>query len=181
MDIQVLLMILEGFELAVAKHYRRLAEGYASDREASYVFYKMYLEEKAHASLIRYAKRMVRNAPDLFGPATADRTELQNVTACVNALLDRTRLQPLDEAVRTAAEIEMSASEYHYRTAIIESYPNVSRLLRGLGTADRDHVGNLWDFGIRRDFLQKEHAPPFIGEQPESPSAAETSGASGGT
>jgi hypothetical protein len=173
MDIQVLLKMLESFESAVAKHYRRLAEGYASDRDASFLFYKMYLEEKAHASLVRYERRLIRNAPDLFGPATADLTELENVTAYVNALMDRANLQPLDEAVRSAAEIENSASEYHYRTAIVEAYPAVARLLRGLGTADREHVGALWEFGVQRGFLSEEARPPFVGRREET---AEVSG-----
>jgi hypothetical protein len=172
-DIQVLLKTLEGFESAVAKYYRCLAEGYASDREAAFLFYKMHLEEKAHASLVRYEKRLIRNAPDLFGPATADLTELENVTAYVNALMGRATLQPLDEAVRSAAEIENSASEYHYRTAIVEAYPNVARLLRGLGTADREHVGALWEFGIKRGFLDEGARPPFIGRRDEAGDARE--------
>ena len=64
--IQSVLRHLEEFEKQMGKLYRCLNERFQEDEEAAFVFYRLNVDEKAHASLIQYQRRLVQQNPELF-------------------------------------------------------------------------------------------------------------------
>ena len=144
---------LERFEGGVAKLYARLSEAHAQDPEAASLFYKLSLDEKNHASLIQYQRRLIKQNPDLFEALEFDVAAIEMATVYVEGILARRELPGLRDAVALAAGIEGGAAETHFRAALLQAAPEMSRLMRGLGDSDRLHADTLQAFGIRRGFL----------------------------
>jgi hypothetical protein len=154
---------LERFEGSVAKLYARLSEAHAQDQDAASLFYRMSLDEKNHASLIQYQRRVIKQNPDLFDALDFDVAAVEMATAYVEGLLDRRELPGLRDAVALAAGIESGAAEAHFRAALLQAAPDLSKLMRGLGDSDRLHADTLHAFGVRRGFIQPQAAAGGVG------------------
>ena len=152
---------LEDLELRLAKLYRLFSEKFEDDAEAAFVFYRMSLDERSHASLIRYESRLVKQNPKMFPPVRFDLDEILAEKVQLNRILDRFGVLGLQEAVCTSLDIEGFAAESHCRSAVAASVPELGRLLASLGAADKAHVKQLKDFAGQRGFSWKaEDARP---------------------
>ena len=114
---------------------------------------RLYLDEKAHLSIVQYQKRLVRQNPKLFGEVAMDAGEVAQLAQRVDEFLWSKRTLSLRQAVWMALEFEESAAENHFKTAIQQANPGVSSMIRGLGQSDEHHLAGLRDFATRRKFL----------------------------
>lgn len=146
MNIQSLFKPLEEVERSLAQLYRKWSDTFAPGSEESMLFYKMSMEEKAHVSLVQYQKRLVRQNPAMFEDVPISMADIEQLTAQVNHLLSSPRPVTVKSAVEMAIQIEESAAEYHTRSAIVASRPEMGSLIRSLARADRQHVEGLREF-----------------------------------
>lgn len=153
MHVQAAFNELEHFEVEIAKLYGWLAQVYAHDIEAAVVFFRMHLEEKSHASLVRFQRRLARQNPKLFGDVDLDLGILRDTRGIVHALQADPNAPDLRTAVRAAFQIEISAAETHYRSSISPHCDGITHLLNGLSHGDRQHAAALEELGTKRGYL----------------------------
>ena len=153
MNLQSFFHELEEFELGAAALYLRLADTFAPDREASLIFYRLHLDEKGHAALVRFQKRLCRQNPKLFREIEVEPTDIAKASSKINAILGKSNLPDVPDAVTSSLEIEWGAAETHYHTAIRQSYEGINHLLHGLTFADNNHVTALRELGLKRQYM----------------------------
>ncbi len=154
MNLQNLFRLLEDLEGQMASLYRLYSEFFAPDEEASQLFYKLSLDEKSHGSVVQYEKRLFKQNPRLFADVAMDLDALRAECERVKTLRSVRKAPKLQEAVKTALELESGAAERHYRLAMREANPEVARVLNSLGTADKQHGETLEEFAVKRGFLK---------------------------
>lgn len=152
MNLQSLFKHLEEMERALARLYLWFSEIFASDRGAVALFYRMSLEEKAHASTVQYLKRVVRRDPRLFEDVSVDFDELVAIGARATAILDKRGTLTLEKALKLALSFEESSAEYHYRNAILYANPDLAALMKSLAGGDKQHLAGLRDFARARGY-----------------------------
>lgn len=150
MHIDAVLRKLGELERSLADLYGSWSELFAADEEAAFVFFKMTGEEKAHAGLVDYQRKLVQNSPALSVDVQFDLTEVEAVLARAKTLRKTTVPPTVAEALGEALRIERSAAESHCRNALKLASPGVARLLDALGAEDKLHVARLADLAARR-------------------------------
>ena len=160
MDIQQILRPLQQFEEKLGELYSWFAQVHAIDLEFAAVFNRLAMEEKSHAAQLDYHRRLARQNPKLF-----DRVDLD--LAVVLAALERVeqvRSEPapptIAAAVGLALELESGAADYHFRNALAQLNPEVSRLLGSLGRGDQVHYQRLLELAQRRGLLGPDTPVP---------------------
>lgn len=170
---------IEKLELKIADLYEWFSLNMNSDPEAAAFFFRMSVDESAHANLVKYQRRLVTQNMKLFGDITIDIEGIRKVIAQVDAV--RSGNPPtVAEAFRIALEIETSAAETHYLTAIKEAAAGISGLLSSLGALDCAHCGVFEEFAKNRGYaaatdslkIISDYAAPAP-ETPHVPEAAE--------
>jgi rubrerythrin len=146
MNIQSLFKHLDDMERVLGRLYLWFSEIFAADPGAVALFYRMSLEEKAHASTIQYLKRVVRRDPKLFQDVEVDFEEVQAICARASAILEKSVTMTLEKALKLALSLEESSAEYHYRNAILYANPDLAALMKSLASADKQHLMGLRDF-----------------------------------
>jgi rubrerythrin len=141
---------LTELERSLAELYGAWAEAYEGDREAAFVFFKMSSEEKGHAALIDYARRFVQKDPKLGGDVDIDLSLVQGMINKVRVLRENGAPPSVEKALEIALELESSAAESHYKSALKQVNPEMERLLRCLGGEDQAHLGRLKEFAVKR-------------------------------
>ena len=154
MRIEAVFRPLIDLERAIADLYARWSDVYEADREAAFLWAKMANEEKGHASLVDYERRVVQKNPKMSGEVDISLAEVESATEVARSCLHRQPLS-LEDAVRFAFDLETSAAESHYRNAIKLSHPELQRLLDSLGTEDRQHLDRLKSFAEKRGISLK--------------------------
>ena len=150
MHIDAVLRKLGELERSLADLYGSWSEVFAADEEAAFVFFKMKGEEKAHAGLVDYQRKLVQNSPALSVDVQLDLTEVDAALARAKALRTAAVPPTVAEALTEALRIERSAAESHCRNALKLANPGVARLLDALGGEDELHVARLADLAARR-------------------------------
>lgn len=108
MNVVSALELIENVELRAAFWYQTWAKRYELDQEASILLYKIYLEEKAHAQLAKYCKKLVakngKEFPQIIAPPI-DEAALE--------LIEKTAKQAktLKEALQAALHLELAVGE----------------------------------------------------------------------
>lgn len=153
MHIQKLFKPLEDLERNLSILYEKLSVHFAKDPDARVVFFRLHLEEKSHLALVQYQKRLVKQNPKKFGEIDLDLDDVVALAARVDELLWTKRFWSLREAVEVALAFERSAAEYHVRSALQRSAPDVASLIRNLGSGDHSHLAALKEFAVRRGFV----------------------------
>lgn len=142
-----LLNKLEALEEKLEDLYRFFSVTFIEEPETSAVFQKLSREEKSHQNLIQFQQRMVMKNQKAFKDVPVDLSDidaaLEKIVHARNSNLD------IHEAVAFAIEVETSAAENHYRTAMDLSNPEISQLLTKLNQADNNHVAFLKKFAAR--------------------------------
>lgn len=149
-EVVIILRHLEDVETRLAKLYKLFSEKFAEDAEAAFVFYRMSMEERSHASLIQYQLRLAKQNPKLFPAVPFDLDTTLAEKAKLTRILDRCGVLDLEGAVATGLQLETAYFESHCRAAAAASVPELSRLLASLGAGDEAHIKNLIDFAQRR-------------------------------
>ena len=72
MNVEAVFRPLSDLEKSLADLYSQWAAVFDSDREAAFLFVKMANEEKGHASLVDYQRRVIQKSPKLSGEVDAD-------------------------------------------------------------------------------------------------------------
>jgi rubrerythrin len=150
MHILTVLTLLEQMELSVGRLYRHFAEALAHDREASAFFFRLYIDERQHASIVRYQRKVAWQNPQLISAAPVDIQEVQAVIARTEELVQREGSPTLEEALTVAAELETGAAELHYRIAVRTNLATFNKTVSSLGIADKGHVERLAEFSYLR-------------------------------
>ena len=153
MNVEAVFRPLSDLEKAIGDLYAQWAAVFDGDREAAFLFVKMANEEKGHASLVDYQRRVVQRNPNVSGDVDIDLRAIEAALAEVQGLRDSASPPTLVEAVQIALRIETSAAESHDRNAIRQANPELERLLSCLGGEDRMHLERLKIFARSRGIL----------------------------
>lgn len=147
---------LEEFEQVMADLYRTLARLHGGDAEAEDLFDTLAKGEVSHRDIIRYERRLVHNNPDEFVRSDFDPGSIGEAAAKAQAATREAASLSLEQALRVSFEIESSAAEHHYQTAMAQSNPAVAAMVRQLDAYDKEHIEVLRAFAKKRGFaLQK--------------------------
>lgn len=120
-------------------------------------WWKLRIEERNHAALIRTAKDQF----DPVGkfPAELISTKLQELSACNNMLVDlivKYQAAPPNEseAFSVAFELEQSAGEMHYQKFMeqeLDSNSKLSRIFQQLNEHDKDHAERVRTYMVQHE------------------------------
>ena len=158
MHIEAVFRPLSDLEKSIGDLYAQWASVFDDDREAAFLFVKMANEEKGHASLVDYQRRVIQRNPALSGDVDVDLSVIEAAIRETRTLRESPVPPTLAEAVRTALWLETSAAESHYRNSLRNANPELERLLSCLGSEDRGHLGRLEAFAKSRGFTPEELA-----------------------
>ncbi|MGC8722715.1 MAG: hypothetical protein ACP5VF_02420 [Acidobacteriota bacterium] len=159
MDLQSLLKPLEELEESLGDLYEGFSRLFEEDEEAASLFYRMARDERSHAILIRYERRLLRQNK-IEVPTPLEQSHIREALARIRAF-SREAPPTLEEAIRFALEIENHDSENHTRFSKGVLPASLTRLLGRLGREDLRHYRNLLDFAGRR-------GKPFAGGEERS-------------
>ena len=73
-------------ELAVGRLYRHYSETLQGDPAASAFFFRLSMEERSHASIIRFKRKLAWQNPDQFMAASLDIHQIEEATRRADAL-----------------------------------------------------------------------------------------------
>ena len=160
MHILGVLDLLEKLETKISELYEWFSRTYAHDAGATSLFYRISIDEIAHANLVRYEKKLAVQNSKIFSEIHLDVVEISATLENVISVLSGTP-PSLEQAVKISLDIENSVAEAHYRNAIAKATPEISRLLKNLGGFDSRHIEVFSEFAESRGypFVPKSHPP----------------------
>lgn len=145
-NILTILNTLEELETAMRDLYKWLSTHFQDDESLSAFFRRMSAEEEAHAGLVRYQKRLVRQNPDSMDTVSVDFEEVREVIAFVQSHLTKKPDLTPREALKLATTLESLDEERLYRSVILETLPELETLIHNLTRNDAEHVHVLEQF-----------------------------------
>jgi len=143
MDVLKVITPLIEVESKMAELYSWFSYVFKTDPEISSLFYRMAAEEKSHASLIRYAKRVLIAEKSFYIDVELQVGDLQKVLAKIKETLAKHEAPSLEEAFRFAGWVETSCAENPLEFIMMDNYPQIAKLLTFLGKKDREHYNRL--------------------------------------
>lgn len=146
MDVLTALNDIEKLELKLSELYLHFSRLFSDDTAVASLFKKLSEEEQSHYDLVQYQKRLIRKNKELFKDVTIDVAEIRQVIDKADSLQNADPPLSVEEAVRSAIEIEKNAAEYHFRTAIQQANPDIAAFLKSLGGYDDGHARSLGEF-----------------------------------
>jgi rubrerythrin len=152
---------LEKLEAKMADLYEWFASIFAADSEAAEFFYRMSLDETAHANLVRYYRRIASKDAKLLREVILDVEPLTAAIESINA--DLLGPKPsLEEALKMAIDLEINAAESHAIAALATAAPGLAPLLSNLGALDSRHHRALEEFAAsgKSPFVSKAGPAP---------------------
>jgi rubrerythrin len=155
MTTQRLFSLLERLEAKMAELYRIYSELFATDAEASSLFFRLSMEEKCHVNIVMYERRLTKQNPRFFQKAVLDEEALSAECDRVEKLCNSKMTPALEDALWVALELESGAAEHHYRLSLLQSSPEAAKLLKGMAREDGQHLEALKTFAVERGFLEK--------------------------
>jgi len=150
MKILGVLGLLEKIELEMSELYERLSHAFENDAEASGLFFRMAMQERAHARLLRYGKNLARQAPGDFAEVEVDAAEIDRMLESVRTARVAAPPTSLQKAVALALRFEESPAESAHRSILMSSNLALSAVFRNLAVADEEHAAGLRAFAARR-------------------------------
>ena len=99
------------------------------DSEASGCFFELSIEEKSHADLLDYQLRLIRKSSVMFDDVEFDMESVNLLIAKIDSQIYSKEPDSLESALKFGMELENNALEYHHRTLIAESNPEVGDLI----------------------------------------------------
>jgi len=150
MQIQRVLAQLERVESEMARFYEWLSEVFASDGDASGLFFRMSLQEKSHAGLIKYGRKLVYRSPNEFEDVDFDETAVASLLESLGEFRADFPEPTLAEALFFAMKIEGHPAENGHRDVLAVSNPEISQMIKSLAIADEEHYRTLSTFAQAR-------------------------------
>ncbi|MCU0303373.1 MAG: hypothetical protein MUC56_04890 [Thermoanaerobaculales bacterium] len=141
---------LERVEGAMASLYEWLSEVFAADGEASGLFFRLSLQEKSHASLLRYGRKLVHRSPKEFDDVDLDGVAVDALLATVERFRAAAPVPSLADALFFAMRVECHPAEHGHREVLAASNPAISQIVRNLAIADEEHHQTLKVFAQQR-------------------------------
>ena len=151
MKIQEILSELERIESEMASLYEWLSNTFSRDSDAAGLFFRMSLQEKSHASLVRYAKKLVSRSPTEFHDVDFDGASVSELITAIRGFRDSHPEPTLTEALLFAIKVEDHPAENSHRDVIRNSNPEVGRIIESLALADDEHHRLLRAFALWRE------------------------------
>jgi len=143
MDIVKALTALKKLELKMQELYEFYNKTFSEDKEAAGFFFELSLEEKSHADLIAYQLRNIRQDRSKFNDVDFDIEPLKQFMGEVEAIISSEKPISLVDALKLSMDFECNALEYHCRTLIRKSNPELGELIDRLGSDDKLHYDKL--------------------------------------
>lgn len=150
MQVYQALAKLERIESMMAEFYEWLSEVFDTDSEASGLFFRMSLQERSHASLLRYGKKLAHRTPDDFEDVDFDADSAESLCDSVQEFREQTPDPSLADALFFAMKIECHPAENSHREVLAVSNPEISQMIKSLAIADAEHHETLKTFAMRR-------------------------------
>ena len=148
MDIIRALIRMEKIEEMAAELYKYYHLAFKVDKEASYVFYSMYIEEKGHMNLVHYVKRLVRQNPKNFENPALEPEDLDRILERLHSEIGKQGRFSLAEALHVTEELESGLCEGYLKYLLSANNDILSNLYGALG--DKSHVTKVSGFIKRR-------------------------------
>jgi rubrerythrin len=153
MKILNLLSSLEKIEMEMSGLYEWLSGVFSDDTEASGLFFRMAMQEKSHANLLRYGKKLVHQAPSDFGEVDFDPTAIDELLDAIRTAKDAAQPPTLEGALLMALQFEDSPAETAHRSILMSSNPGVKEVIQNLAAADEEHANGLKAFAKSRGLV----------------------------
>lgn len=145
MDIIKALDIIEKLELKLSELYDYFYKLFLDNKEISGLFFKLSIEEKGHADLVRFQRRIVIKNKDLIKDIDIDldTTFIHNIISKADSILKSSSKPTIEDALKLAIELENDSGEYHYKNFIKYKDHAFSLLLENLNKNDEDHIEQI--------------------------------------
>ena len=162
MNIDGMLRKAEALETQLGLLYEWLSTVLVESPAACGAFFRLSMEERSHANLVAYQRRMLSR--DLLGAGDQGLfdTLATRIDCLLHVIADFRAASPrptVAEAVRMAISLETSAVETVHRDAVAVACPELASLVSQLGADDRRHLQNLHDLVVEQDRAAKgDHA-----------------------
>jgi rubrerythrin len=153
MRITDVLSRLETVESTMAEFYEWLSEVFEADADASGLFFRMSLQEKSHASLLKYGRKLVNRNPEDFEDVEFDGASVDALLASVDSFRHDSQQPSLADALFFAMKIECHPAENAHREVLAVSNPEIGQIIRTLAIADDEHHRTLQAFAQTRAAL----------------------------
>jgi hypothetical protein len=137
---------LERVECTMADFYEWLSVVFESDPGASGLFFRMSLQERSHASLLRYGRKLVHRSPSDFEDVDFDGDSVDTLIAAIGDFRANAPQPTLVDAVFFAMKVECHPAENAHRDVLAVSNPEVGHIIRALAVADEEHHRTLRSF-----------------------------------
>lgn len=144
MDIIKALIRMEKIEEMAAELYKYYHLAFKADKQASYLFYSMHIEEKGHMNLVHYVKRLVRQNPRKFENPAVEPEDLDRILERLHSEIGKQGRYSLTEALRTAEELENGLCEGYLKYILSSNNPILTDLYSALG--EKSHVTKISEF-----------------------------------
>jgi rubrerythrin len=141
---------LESVESKMAEFYEWLSEVFETDADASGLFFRMSLQERSHARLLRYGRKLVSRSPQDFDDVDFDAASVDALLAEVEDFRGRSPEPSLGEALFFAMKTECHPAENAHREVLAVSNPEIGQIIRSLAIADEEHHQTLKSFAQQR-------------------------------
>jgi len=143
------LKAIEAAESLMGQVYFMSSEKFASqDSEASTFFYRLYIEEQKHASIVRYCIRLIKANPKELNAVQADLSALSAIHSAAKGVLRILDSLNLEQLLIQVISIEHTLDEAGQHLALASTNQELVKLFKGL-TID-DHKLDLLRFGERK-------------------------------
>ncbi len=134
-------------ELTVADLYFLFYESFPEDSD---FWWKMSLEEKSHAAILRSGKESFEPI-NIFPHELVynSLSDLKNTIKSIREKIKEIKNNPIsrEEAFELAIEIEQTAGEHHYQEFMTKTQNEpIIKLFQKLNGADKDHIQKLLNY-----------------------------------
>ena len=148
MQIEPILRALRDLEQAAADLYGFYAEIFSDNSEARQFFLHMQKQEIKHRDIVEFEHRLVMGNSDSFGEVPIDDRDIRKVIESIEQHISE-GIFDIRDAFDFALELEESAVESFYKTALAQSNPKLQSMIDHLTEADSGHVKQLKNFASR--------------------------------
>ncbi|NWF98561.1 MAG: hypothetical protein HXY52_06480 [Nitrospirae bacterium] len=138
-------------ELKLMDLYAFFSKLFNEDKEAASVFFKLSLDEKGHAELVQYQKRIVSKNLNDFLEVSINIEEIREIISKAENIMKSTVPITLEESIKLALLFEKNAAEYHYKSAVEQSNPEFAKFLNNLASVDNEHFDSIKKLAERKN------------------------------
>lgn len=153
MDIGRCLRGLQDVESRLEALYDWYGEIFAEDEEAAAFFRRLAREERSHAELVAFQKRLALKDRTGFSDVDLHWDTITALLAQIDELVGSDPPPRLNEAIASALLFESSGAELYMPEILARSNPGLEGLVRKLGQANREHFRRLQEFAEARKIL----------------------------